>query len=59
MRVDGDHTVIATFAAPPHGLQMEGKPAWPKPLRFEFPDSSTMVMTDEVKGRLVFHRTQQ
>ncbi len=60
LRADGDHAVIATFAAPPHGLQMEGKPTWPKkPMRFEFPDSSTMVMTDEVKGRLVFHRTQQ
>jgi hypothetical protein len=59
LRADGEHAVIATFATSPHGLQMEGKPAWPKkPLRFEFPDASTMVMTDEVKGRLVFHRAQ-
>ncbi len=59
LRADGDHAVVATFAAAPHGLQMDGKPVWPqKPFRFEFPDSTTMVMTDEVKGRLVFHRAQ-
>jgi hypothetical protein len=60
LRADGDHALVATFAAPPHGLQMDGSTVWPKkPLRFEFPDASTMIMTDEVKGRLVFHRVQQ
>jgi hypothetical protein len=58
VRPDGDRAVVATFAAPPHGLQIEGN-AWPKkPVRLEFPDASTLVMKDEVKGRLVFHRTQ-
>jgi hypothetical protein len=59
LRADGDHALVATFAAPPHGLQMEGSSVWPqKALRFEFVDASTLVMTDEVKGRLVFHRAQ-
>ena len=57
---DGDHAVVGTFAATPHGTQMEGKTALPtKPVHFEFIDASTMVMTDEVKGRLVFHRAAQ
>lgn len=59
LRADGDRALLGTFAAPPHGLQMEGKDAWPKrPVRFEFVDDSTLVMTDEVKGRLVFHRAR-
>jgi hypothetical protein len=59
LRADADGAVVGTFAAPPHGLQMEGKDAWPKrPIRFELPDANTLVMKDEVKGRLVFHRTQ-
>jgi hypothetical protein len=53
---DGQRGVVGTFAAPPHGLQMEGQTALPKkPIRFMFVDAKTMVMTDEVKGRLVFH----
>jgi hypothetical protein len=59
LRTDGEHALLATFAAPPHGLQIDHGSVWPqKPLRFEFLDASTLVMTDEVKGRLVFHRVQ-
>jgi hypothetical protein len=58
LRGDGEHALVATFAAPPHGLQVEGSPVWQKPFRFEFPDESTLIMNDEVKGRLVFHRAQ-
>jgi hypothetical protein len=54
---DGDRAVVGNFAAAPHGLQMKGKSAGPdKPVRIELPDASTMVMIDQVKGRLVFHR---
>jgi hypothetical protein len=60
LRTDGDHALLATFAAPPHGIQMAGAPtAWPKkPVHLEFDGDSTLVMTDEVKGRLVYHRAQ-
>jgi hypothetical protein len=60
LRADGDHAVIGTFSARPHGLQMDGSSTWPqKPVRLELEGGgSTLVMTDEVKGRLVFHRTQ-
>jgi hypothetical protein len=58
LATDGDRGVLGTFAAVPHGLQMEGKTALPKkPVRFEFVDAKTMVMTDEIKGRLVYHRS--
>jgi hypothetical protein len=54
---DGDHAVIGNFATTPHGLQMEGKSGPPqKPVRIELTDGKTMVMVDEAKGRLVFHR---
>jgi hypothetical protein len=59
LRADGDRALVATFAAPPHGSQMEGTSVWPlRPLRFEFVGASTLIMTDEVKGHLVFHRAQ-
>jgi len=60
LRTDGDHALLGTFAAPPHGVQMAGATtAWPKkPVRLEFEGDSTLVMTDEVKGRLVYHRAQ-
>ncbi len=55
---DGEHAVVATFAAVPHGTQMAGKTTRPsKPMRFDFTDDRTLVMTDEIKGRLVFHTT--
>jgi len=60
LAADGDRAVVGNFAAAPHGLQMNGKTAGPdKPVRIELPDASTMVMIDQVKGRLVFHRLGQ
>jgi hypothetical protein len=57
LAADGDHAVVGNFAAVPHGLQMQGKTGGPdKPVRIELPDDKTMVMIDDVKGRLVFHR---
>ncbi len=60
LAADGDHAVVGNFAAVPHGLQMQGKTGGPdKPVRIELPDDRTMVMVDDVKGRLVFHRAGQ
>ena len=39
---------------------MKGKTGGPdRPVRIELPDDRTMVMIDDVKGRLVFHRVGQ
>jgi hypothetical protein len=57
---DGERGVVGTFASMPHGTQMAGKTALPtRPVHFEFVDATTLVMNDEVKGRLVFHRPAQ
>jgi len=54
---DGDRAVVATFAAAPHGVQVEGQPNWAaQRIHFAFPDATTMVMNDKTKGKLVFHR---
>jgi hypothetical protein len=60
LAADGDKAVLGNFATTPHGLQMEGKSGPPnKPVRLEFVDAKTMVMVDDQKGRLVFHRAAQ
>jgi hypothetical protein len=57
LTTDGERAVVATFAAAPRGVQVEGQPNWAaQRIHFAFPDASTMVMNDKSKGKLVFHR---
>lgn len=57
---DGEHAVVASFAAAPKGPQLQGEKGWASArIRIELPDATTMVMNDPHKGKLVFHRVAQ
>lgn len=57
---DGEHAVVASFAAAPKGPQLQGEKDWASArIRIELPDATTMVMNDPHKGKLVFHRVAQ
>ena len=59
LAADGDHAVIASFVEAPRGPQ-PGNMNWASAkIRIELPDTTTMIMKDPSKGRLVFHKRGQ